>query len=60
MWKNLDAVGDAVFDEHALRVSPDEVHGRATQLVGQYEGGFLRAPDRSRGFAEWVPRNPAA
>jgi hypothetical protein len=35
------AVGDAVFDEHALRVSSDEVHGHATQLVGQYEGGFF-------------------
>ena len=31
--EELDAVGNAVFDEHALRVSPDEVHGRATKLV---------------------------
>jgi hypothetical protein len=41
--EEVRAVGDAVLDEHALRVTIDEVHPGATQLIG-HDGRFPRGP----------------
>ena len=39
--EEINAVGDAVFDDHALRIALDEHFGRFFQLVGEEQGGPL-------------------
>ena len=41
--EEVDAVGDAVLDQHALRVPSDEMDDGTTQLVGQHNGGLFVA-----------------
>src|SRR6266403_3565619 len=36
--EELDAVGDAVFDEHAASVELDQAGGRTAQLIGEQQG----------------------
>ena len=39
--KKIDAVLDAVFDEHALGVAADELHGRTFELIGDQQRRIL-------------------
>jgi len=52
--EELDAVGDAVFDEHAAGVELDQAGGGAAHLIGEQQGRLFMAevgdgdlPDRS-------------
>src|SRR6266446_8827221 len=50
--EEIDAVGDAVFDDHALGVALNQLGSGAAQLVGQQEGGLLMAEIGNDDLAE--------
>ena len=39
--EELDGLGDAVFDEHALSIAGDQIWTTALALVGEQDGGIL-------------------
>src|SRR5213593_2898022 len=41
--EEVNAVGDAVFNDHPLSVASDQLRGGATELVGEQERGVLVA-----------------
>lgn len=41
--EEIDAVGNAIFDDHALGVALNQLGSGTAQLVGQQEGGLLMA-----------------
>jgi hypothetical protein len=41
IWKNWTGLGDAVFDEHALRVTGHQFDRPELAMVGQQDGRFL-------------------
>jgi hypothetical protein len=39
--EKVNAIGDPIFNDHALRVATHQLGGGAAELIGQQEGGFL-------------------
>src|SRR2546430_16391020 len=61
--EKVNAIGDPIFNDHALRVATHQLGGGAAELIGQKEGGVfitnIRDDDPTKGTliptrGEWV------
>src|SRR5207237_10028227 len=50
--EEVNAIGDPIFTDHALRVAPHQSGGGAVELIGQQEGGFLVTKIRADAMTE--------
>ena len=39
--KEVDGIGDAVFDQHSLGIAGDQLHDGGVQLIGDQDGWLL-------------------